>query len=214
MTSLMDDQIKYWNNTWAKRIDPENPAHIDMNRQKMHIVIKAIMERPYYIDSEKLEIGCGTGIHAALIATICPSYLLSWTGIDLSTTAIKSAKSMGLNAESGDIFTYDFEKKFDSFIMLDSLEHVEDHFALAQRILQLASDPYSFRIFANIPIYNDHNHQLEQDMDRNVVAKFCSYLGFKKFWQKIYGVFGYPYMMFEASTGDKEINREGVITLS
>ncbi|GAG64345.1 unnamed protein product, partial [marine sediment metagenome] len=146
-----------------------------------------------------LEIGCGTGIHAQYLASLYPCWRTMWTGIDLAESAIKRAQSFGLNAEVADIYTYESDKKFEVFLLLDSLEHLENHDLLAQQIKKLAAERYT--IFGNVPLYASSAHKegaIEVSLDINTISKFlldagCS--GHLK--QRIYGVNGHPYMIFQ-----------------
>ena len=56
-------------------------------------------------------------------------------------------------------------------------------------------------IFGNIPLYLSECEGNERPMDINVVNKFLFMCGCTHRWHEIYGLNGYPYMMFE---GHKE----------
>lgn len=212
MTESIESQKLYWDKTWKGRINFDKKT-VDMNQPKMDAIIRAILTRRYYIRLKKLEIGCGTGIHANAIRSLYPFYADTWTGIDLSEAAIEMANKMGLNATVSDIYSFNPGRKFDAFIMLDVLEHIEDHQALAIKLLELANP--NFRVFGNIPLYSPPGgHSFEKSMGRPELEYFLYKLGFTKFWQQIHGSYGYPYMMFEAATGNGDINREGIIALS
>ena len=206
---------QHWDAEWTKRAVPEGEhagpgflALMTRNMEKTQTVLKALAARPYYTMLEKLEIGCSNGVHAAYLNNRDPMYLDKWTGIDLSEVAISRARRAGMNAHVADIMTWEPGRKFEAFIMLDSLEHILDHERLANKILALATPV--FRLFSNIPMYCDAM-EFEKPMDVNAVAHFVHRLGCHKFWHKIYGSFGYPYMMFETSNGERDVNLDGIV---
>jgi 2-polyprenyl-3-methyl-5-hydroxy-6-metoxy-1,4-benzoquinol methylase len=197
----MSEQAGYWEGTWDGRIH-ESGKGVDMNQEKMCFLISEIYKRPYYRDLDVLEVGCGTGIHAAVLKHDWPSLDKNWTGIDLSKKAVAYAKRCGFNAEVASIYNYKPGRKFDAFWFMDVLEHLENHRAVGAKVRELANKEYW--IFGNIPLYSttDHAQHCERPMDREALANFLAYCGMKKFWQRIYGAFGFPYMIFEAHKED------------
>jgi 2-polyprenyl-3-methyl-5-hydroxy-6-metoxy-1,4-benzoquinol methylase len=188
--------VNYWDEAWEKRIGPYHPF---MNFDKMAKMIYELTIRRHLYDMEKLDIGCGTGIHAMHLANINPRWKTRWTGIDLSDVATGFARKYGFNAICGDLFEHEFDKKFQLFLMLDSLEHIMDHDRLAKRIVELGKKP--FMLFANIPLYtpdSEHDKNYERPVSVGDVDKFTQAIGAEKFHPQVYGINGYPYMMFEA----------------
>lgn len=189
---------KYWDDTWHERI--KDPHHVDMNSEKLIFIMKQLYGRPEYAYKEKLEIGCGTGIHAVRMRQYNPLWAEHWTGIDLSEKAVAWGKNLGLkNIIQGDIYTYtfSFSKKFNAFLFLDVLEHIEDHDSLAKRLIEIGSE--HINILGNIPLYrSEHSDHYERDMDVNVLGRFLKNCGFNGFYHEIYGIRGFPYMFFEA----------------
>ena len=177
-----------------------------MNGEKFEILINALWKRIEFIGREKFEIGCGTGVHANYMSAYYPCWRTMWTGIDLAESAIAKAKSFGLNAEVADIYEYKTDKKFQVFLMLDSLEHHEHHDLLADKIRELADDKKGYTIFGNIPLYPCDLHLeggYERPMDIHILAEFLKNAGFKQFTHKVFGAFGYPYMMFQGWSQEK-----------
>lgn len=186
---------KYWDDTWSQRI--KDPHHVDMNGEKLKHLIKQLWMRPEYAIKDKLEIGCGTGIHTIRMRQYNPEWTKNWTGIDLSPKATEWGKNLGLNIIQGDIYTHTFDKKFDAFLFLDVLEHIKDHDRLAARLIEIGKE--HFNILGNIPLYrSEHSDHYERDIDINVLGKFLKNCGFDGFYHEIYGIKGFPYMFFEA----------------
>ena len=182
-------ESKYWDTTWDGRIGKN--GSIRMNGEKIKIVINSLRQRIEFIGREKFEIGCGTGT--------------MWTGIDLAESAVKQAKKFGLNAEVADIYEYTSDKKFQVFLMLESLEHHEHHDLLADKIRELASEK-GYSIFGNIPLYSCDLHEeggYERPMDIHILCAFLQNAGCKQFTHKVFGAYGYPYMMFQGWSEQK-----------
>jgi SAM-dependent methyltransferase len=170
-----------------------------MNLEKMAKMVYELTIRKHLSGLEKLDIGCGTGIHAMHLANIYPKWNTRWTGIDLSEVATGFARKHGFNAICGDLFEYPFDKKFQLFLMLDSMEHIMDHEGLAARIVELGEKP--FRVFSNIPLYtpdSEHDKNYERAISMGDINRFIEAIGADKFYPQVYGINGYPYMMFEA----------------
>lgn len=190
----LSGQKKYWDRTWSDRID--GPT-VKMNKGKMKFLLNEILKRDYS-KANILEVGCGSGVHAQVLKTDWPD--LKWTGIDLSELAVRRANSVGLNAFVGSIYDIQ-EGAFDAIWFLDVLEHIEDHKRLSAAVRKITVP--GFRIFGNVPLYPNTAHDAcERPMDKDILAEFLFNCGMNKFWQRIYGSFGYPYMVFEAREGE------------
>ena len=202
----IQEQSEYWNKTWKDRI---HDNHVEMNKGKYHIVIKQLNSRPYLAPLEKLDIGCGTGIHALKMAEYNPLWRFRWTGIDLSTDAVDISKRFGMNTIYGDIYNFDGAgKKYGVFMFLDSLEHFFDHERLGKKIIELAAKEYI--IIGNIPLYSsEHSNECERSIDCVALFKFlaAANCGQRKPELYIYGVGGFPYMFFETSNLDKDYSK-------
>lgn len=188
---------EYWNQEWGKRIAlGKVPA---MNRDKMAKLVYELSRRDGLDNLEKLDIGCGTGIHAMILAGFNGGWNRKWTGIDLSN-AVRFCQRHGFNAILGDFFTHKFDRKFECFLMLDSLEHFLDHEAVAKRILELAED--KFCIFINVPLYCQA-HAAQAGAERIVTTEdvdvFFRNLNIKheNTNVEVYGSYGFPYMIAE-----------------
>ena len=191
----ISDQASHWDKQWTER----TINGLKMNVDKMSYIINEISKRPHYSKATILDIGCGSGIHAAIMASKYPSWSANWFGIDLSSKAVETARSFGLNAKVSNIYSFESDLKFDAFLFLDVLEHIEDYTRLAKKIMSLANERYF--IFGNIPLYSTSDHSnggCEKSIGREELAQFLAMCGAKGFWQKIYGSFGFPYMIFEA----------------
>ncbi|MFQ5687001.1 MAG: methyltransferase domain-containing protein [Candidatus Scalindua sp.] len=185
---------EYWEKTWRERISKDK---VTMNGEKLNFITTMLWQRTQYIESVKLDIGCGSGIHALRMKNLNPLWVKSWTGIDESKFAVDWGKSKGLNMIHGDVITTEFDRKFDLFLLLDVLEHITSHELLAIKMKGIAKDKFS--VFGNIPLYrSQHSEEFERYMDINVLMKFLKDLGCNNFWHDIYGIKGYPYMVFEA----------------
>ena len=199
---------QYWDKTWAGRIRPGTTGGVMVNGEKFQTIVKELWRRVEFINCDKFEIGCGTGIHAQYMAALYPCWRTMWTGIDLAESAVAKAKSFGMNAEVANIYEYKSDKKYDLFIMLDTLEHFEFHDLLGAKIKELAKEEYC--IFGNYPMYTSTLHEqggYERSMGVADLVEFLKFAGFKTFNYRIFGSYGYPYMMFQAwnSKGGKHL---------
>ena len=182
----------YWNIAWDKRIKPDG---IYRNCEKADILLKHLWNRPQYLSIEKLEIGCGPGTHILSLAQFAPNWGATWTGIDLSDVVVKCAVKQGLNAKVASIETYETNRKFGVFLLLDVLEHIKTPKIAAKKIKGFADDKYA--VFGNVPLFYTEAEGFEIPVDFLYVRDFLSLCGCKKMWHEIYGVDGYPFMVFE-----------------
>lgn len=184
---------EYWDNTWQYRIRDE--SHVIMNGEKLDVVCSALVFSGYE-KLNKVDIGCGTGIHALRIKHHKPEWVENWTGFDLSESAIEWAKNNGLNAHCVDFTKAQHKNKYDLFLFLDSLEHIEDENSLIETIIKSAND--TFIIWGNVPLYKSkHDGGFEREMDIEKICSFLKKCGCDKMKNHIYGIQGYPYMIFE-----------------
>lgn len=158
------------------------------------MILGHLWKRTPFIHKEKLDIGCGCGIHAIRMKHLNRDWAAKWTGIELSKSASEWGKGNGVNVIQGDAFTYDFDKKFDVFFFFDSLEHIENHERLARRLIELGTP--DFQVFGNVPLYASE-HEYEINVDKVAIGKFLADCGFKGLYNEIYGIDGLPYMIFE-----------------
>lgn len=202
----IEEQSKHWNSTWEKRIHGDNVA---MNADKYRFIMKQLLIRPYLAPLEKLDVGCGTGIHAARMSVFNPLWKLRWTGVDLADSGIALAQNNGLNAISGDFYEFDGAgKKYQVFMFLDSLEHFFDHERLGRKIVELAAEEYI--IIGNVPLYRSkHGEVCERDVDAMAFIEFlkAAKCAVVEPSVNIYGIKGYPYMFFETSNTGRDYNR-------
>lgn len=191
----------YWDKVWEKRIKVDGVA---MNIAKISRLIYELSQRDYLHKLKKLDIGCGTGIHALHLSLYGTEWEKNWTGIDLSHNAVEFAQKRGLNAVCGDIFTYDFNDNFQLFLLLDTLEHIQDHEGLAERILKI-SDNKLFHVFGNVPLWCGENLReigVERPINNKIISDFMKQLRLKGYTVDIYGIHGYPFMIFEGYSNE------------
>ncbi len=189
------NDVEYWNQSWKEKITDQGVLN---NVRKMNYLVGKFLERPQYVKFEKLDIGCGIAILPFYVATLSNmEFLEHYTGIDLSERSVEYGKHSGANIICGDVFTYEFDKKFQVFMFMDSLEHIADHEKLAKRVKELAEN--DFWIIGNIPLYlSKHVGEFEQEMNTIKLQKFLIACGGTGLENDIYGIYGYPYMFFEA----------------
>lgn len=189
---------EYWEGEWNRRIKGE--GQVECNTEKAEIILTNIAHRKFFNDKQILDIGCGPAFHALRIAQEKPDYKERWYGIDLSPRAVEFFKSHGLQGEHGSIYEFTSNgRKFDVFLLLDTLEHISDRNKLAEKINELSND--KFIIFGNIPLYidkKDLESGMEHMMNINVLVDFIHKAGCQKLDHYIYGVRGYPYMIWSA----------------
>jgi len=192
------DDAAYWDTIWEKRTYDDAPLLVEMNKEKLKFLIKMLSDRPYYRNLAKLDVGCGTGIHAVFMEGTYPGWIDNYFGIDLSEVGIAKAHYFGLNAQVHDFYSLKLDRKVEAFLFLDSLEHFGYHKKVVDKIHELAA--VNYYIFGNIPLYQTTSHAddcHEWPVDRQTLVNLFGSLGFTKFWQRIYGSYGYPYMVFE-----------------
>lgn len=194
-------QTEHWNKVWKDRI---HANRVEMNMDKYYFMMKSMVSRPYLAPMEKLDIGCGTGVHAAKLASFNPLWGLKWTGVDLSADAVAIARKYGMNAILADIYEFTgVGKKYKVFLFFDSLEHFFDHERLGKKIVELADKDHI--VIGNVPMYSsEHGDGCERMVSTLDLFKFLVWAGCTERPPAvhIYGVRGFPYMFFEASNKD------------
>jgi 2-polyprenyl-3-methyl-5-hydroxy-6-metoxy-1,4-benzoquinol methylase len=88
-----------------------------------------------YLGNEVLEIGCGNGNFTQFLAQQC----LQVTAIDINQEYVSLAKERlqgkaGVEILVADVNKMQWEKSFDTVIMLDVLEHIEDDIQLLRQL--------------------------------------------------------------------------------
>ena len=189
----------YWDKIWTKRIDGNYVMH---NSQKRKVLLNILKNRNYK-GKEIMEVGCGTAIHAMLLSAVDPYWQDHWTGVDLSERAVNFARERGFNAHCADFLDFsppaNSPQKFDVFLFLDSMEHLENLDEIANRV-RIFSNP-KYIVFGNVPLYQSEHEKdggFERHMDIHVVCDFLKKCGMEGLCHRIYGINGYPYMWFEA----------------
>ena len=192
---MIQDEQRAWDKEWRKRIKGES---IHGNVKKFRRIVDFIWNNPQYFHLDKLDIGCGPAHHAASVAQFVPLFSKTWTGIDLSSSAIEQVWAFGLNGIRGNFLEYGFDKKFDIFYFWDSLEHFEDLNEVAKKVLRLRKK--HIIIAGNIPLFysKQEGGAIEKPMDINKLRVFLKKCGCTQEWIKVYGTDGWPFLMFEA----------------
>ena len=188
----------YWDKLWTDRCSVGDNGEL-RNGEKAKYILEKLWMKPEYIHMKKLDIGCGTCFHVASLMEGAREWGENYMGIDLSSTAIEVANHRGFNAHVMDISEVT-ETGFELFLLLDTLEHIEYHEVCANKIKEISAK--HFAIYGNVPLYHSA-HQIkdggfEHKMDVHVVHKFIQMCGIENFYHKVYGIMGYPYMIFEA----------------
>jgi 2-polyprenyl-3-methyl-5-hydroxy-6-metoxy-1,4-benzoquinol methylase len=110
-----------------------------------------------------LDVGCGNG-HMAT-----EDYL----GIDYSPVAIKEARRNKPNADFilGDIFDYEYLlSRYDTVLLLEILEHLEDDLALLELI------PADTKVVISVPTFLGGSHVRAFDDCEDVVNRYGDYV--------------------------------------
>ena len=201
----MTDKIatKYWDKEWKRR---DKGRYTSCNAGKFEFVNKQLSSRSAHIAPLRtLEVGCGSCLHIKTLGFDHPEWKENYIGIDESPQAIEIANRWGINAEVANIYDFNPEtsispllRKFELFLFLDVLEHIEHHDIVAEQIKKLSAD--KFCIIGNVPLYLSHveDDGYEREMNVNVIANFIRMVGINKFAHIVYGINGWPYMWFEA----------------
>lgn len=194
----IEEETKYWNEEWSKRTKGEI---ISRNRGKFNKIISELWRRPHYAPLWKLDIGCGPAEHAHEMNKIYCNWLYGYYGLELSSRCVKEAYDRyGIEILEEDIYKFNIDKNinFGLFLLLDTFEHIEFPDKLAEKIKELADE--KFYIFGNIPLYHSDpsgNGGFEKPMDINNIIEFLSMCGIEKMWHEVYGINGYPYLIWE-----------------
>ncbi len=146
-----------------------------------------------------LDVGCGPAVHSRMLSDTLVCWRENYTGIDISETAIASAKTQGLNVEVADIHFFQPDTKYELFLFLDSLEHIEDLELLAEKVKSLAAP--KFTIFGNVPLCQEsHPHEAgaEYPMNIEILKIFLLNCGLTRIpLEEVYGIKGLPFLVFE-----------------
>jgi 2-polyprenyl-3-methyl-5-hydroxy-6-metoxy-1,4-benzoquinol methylase len=103
------------------------------------------MDRPYV-----MELGCGTGQFAQFI---WERGIREYLGVDFSEKAIEIAKKLSPQLfKVADISTVEIPPEFDTFVLLEVLEHIEKDLEVLRRI------PEGKKIIFSVPRFDDPAH--------------------------------------------------------
>ncbi len=193
-----EKKLAYWENYWEEILDDDNQHN--RNARKFRYLFRELWKRPHYAGMKKLDIGCGPGMHANAMTLVYPQWVDNWVGVDISPRAIETVqKELGYDGRLSSIEDFETDERFELFLLLDTLEHIEERDKLADSIKRLAAD--EFFVFGNIPMYpNEEPDYIEKSVNPFRVGKILRRAGCKHIWTHIYGVHLAPYMLFEGRT--------------
>lgn len=110
-----------------------------------------------YIEGRTLEVGCGNGNFTTLIARRCPQLV----AVDLDADYVAQTKARLRKCKHVDVMTADATKMdcvqtFDTVILLDVLEHIEDDVDLLHRLCRhlAPGGTLLLKVPAIAPLYN------------------------------------------------------------
>jgi len=196
---MANEHVKYWDNFWGRHIEAEDV--IIGNPERYKRIINFIWNRPQYFKLNKLDVGCGTCQYVFRIRNYTNHYVNvnNWRGVDLSKVAVKYAQSKGLRAKQADFLEWDTPLKFECFTFWNSLEYFEDITRVAHKIDTLA-DKY-FSVQGNVPLYKmkTNTDGSKRFLDIRSMSAFWDRLGLFNREYEVYGIDGYPYLLFEAN---------------
>ena len=190
---VQKSHLEYWEKEWRRR---EIPGGQLSNSGKARKIVDYLWTRPDFIRLNKLEIGCGLCMHINTLSFNCREWGENYTGVDESEYAVKVAHKRGMNAICTNFLDYNTDQRYSLFLFMDVLEHIQDHKAVAEKLKAIAGDEY--HVFGNCPLYfTEHdNGCFERPFDISVLLAFFKMAGITSYWHEIYGIRGYPYMMF------------------
>jgi len=131
------DSKHFYSNEY--RLDPTNAFYKEPIREKYEKGILARLKSaaPDFKPNSILEVGAGVGY---LLQRILKEFELkpeSATTCELNKNHAEDLKKQGFNSVFGDFISVDLEKRFDLFIAIDIIEHIEDVSTVPQKIKQL-----------------------------------------------------------------------------
>ena len=123
------------------RLDPTNAFYEESVRRKYEKGILARLKSaaPEFKPNSIFEVGAGVGY---LLQRTLREFKLkpeSATTCELNKNHAEDLKKQGFNSISGDFISADFKKRFDLFVAIDIIEHIEDVSIVPQKIKQLIS---------------------------------------------------------------------------
>ena len=195
----LPEETGYWDKQWQERTKTEV---VSRNRGKFSKIISELWKRPHYSKLTKLDIGCGPAEHAYEMKKLYCDWVVDYTGLELSQVCVnKALEKFNIVIAKKDIYNYTSTFNYGLFLLLDTLEHIEFPDKLAMKIKELSTE--KFYIFGNVPLYPSDpsaDGGFEKPMDIRDISKFVSQCGCKKLWYEVYGINGYPYLIWEGKT--------------
>ena len=161
---------EYWQKQWVERIKDNRTLKLNKpKRDKIQSFLSG-----FNLDGlKKLDLGCGPCHHAIV------QRWRDYTGVDLSEKATEFGKEMMPWNEFYCMPIMDIpEKKYDVFLALDALEHIELTKELAEKIRRMSNPGAIF--LGNVPTVNFcfHHEEHEHNMDYAILSEFLIQCGF------------------------------------
>ena len=191
--------VKYWDDQWKRRY---HDHRVTTNTQRLDKIVNFLWHQPQWTDAPKLEIGCGTGIHAAKVGRLYRGWLDNYLGVDVSGEAVKICNDHGVRAVQDDFLSFadQTSERFGLFLFFDVLEHMRCFQYVARAVRDIALPNYE--VVGNIPLYRSGHEGFERNMNINVLKAFFNGCGLEgQLWHEVYGCHGYPYMLFKMGGG-------------
>ena len=185
-----------WDKHWKSRTVDDK---ITRNGKKAAYLCDKLWARRYLIKMSKLEVGCGEGVHIRLLSRYMEEWKENYLGVDLSAYAVEMARQSGVNAEVKDFLSLDTDLRFNLFLFLDVLEHMGELSAVAAKVRELAKD--DIVVIGNVPMAPllDDTETTDRPVTFNEICGFVAECGCDAIDHDIYGLFGHPYLFFEAT---------------
>jgi 2-polyprenyl-3-methyl-5-hydroxy-6-metoxy-1,4-benzoquinol methylase len=122
-----------------------------------------------HLGNKVLEVGCGNGNFTIFLAQQCEQVI----GIDINREYVniakkRLAKQSGVTLIQGDVTKLETENKFDTIVMLDVLEHIENDVIILQQLNKLLTS--GGKLIIKVPAFN----YLYGEMDR-VIGHYRRY---------------------------------------
>ena len=139
--------------------------HVHYTRSRYYGLWKEVIEELKKIeDPIILDVGCGPGQFGAMLQD---NGYFHYLGIDFSPFAIRLAISNSTqNYKCVDIWKYDFPDRYNTYILLECLEHIEDDLKLIDKIEK------GKNIIATVPKFDGTSHVRHFQNKQQVIDRY------------------------------------------
>ena len=133
------DPLNYYCNVYRKKPDHEVNWGDENKRKKYHseLLSRFASSVPHFKPDSIIEVGAGAGHFMQSVSNLYNLPVESVLTCELDQGLASYMKKQGFNTLSGDFTKLDIDQKFDLFIALDVIEHLEDIKNLPQKIKKL-----------------------------------------------------------------------------